>query len=189
MNRLEAALIEVAGHFEEQRIPYMVIGGFANLHWGRPRLTQDLDLKVDVEESDWPALIRGLSSRFKILVPDPAGFLLETRVLPIETATRVRADLIVGELPYEKDAIHRAVTLPIAGRGIRVCTAEDLILHKIISDRARDRDDVEGVIQTRGRSLDREYLDPRVREMAAGLERPDMVSFYEACLRKVDEGP
>lgn len=43
MSGLEAALAEVAGRLEERGFPYMVIGGMANLQWGEPRTTQDLD--------------------------------------------------------------------------------------------------------------------------------------------------
>ena len=67
---------------------------------------------------------------------------------------------------------------------MRVCTAEDLVLHKVISDRGRDRDDVGGVVARQGASLDRSYLDPKVREMAAGLERPDILEFYRSCLKQ-----
>lgn len=44
MNTPEAALVDLAGFLDQAKIPYMVIGGFANLRWGRPRLTQDLEI-------------------------------------------------------------------------------------------------------------------------------------------------
>ncbi len=59
-----------------------------------------------------------------------------------------------------------------------------MILHEIISDRGRDRDDVGGVVARLGASLDRSYLDPKVREMAAGLGKPDILSFYRSCLEQ-----
>ena len=61
MNRLEAAVLDVADHLEGSQIPYMIFGGFANLHWGRPRLTEDIDIKVDVPEPSWPSFVDGLS--------------------------------------------------------------------------------------------------------------------------------
>lgn len=183
MNRLEAALVEVAGFFESRRTPYMVIGGFANLRWGRPRLTEDLDLKVDVEPAAWEDLVSAVARQFSILVPDPLDFMRDTRVLPIATGTGVRTDLVLAELPYEREAIRRAVTIEVAGKPVRLCTAEDLILHKIISDRPRDREDVEGVFQTRREALDLAFLAPRVEEMAKGLERPDILEFYRSCVK------
>ncbi len=92
-------------------------------------------------------------------------------------------DLVLAGIPYEEAAIHRAVPVEVAGRPVRFCTAEDLILHKLASSRARDRDDARGVIVTQGPALDRTYLDPRVRQLAGGLEQPEVAEFYRDCLR------
>jgi len=105
-------------------------------------------------------------------------------VLPLETSTGIRADVVAAGLPYEEEAIRRAVPLAVGGLDVRVCTAEDLILHKIISDRPRDLEDVAGVIAKQTSKLDRVYLDPRVEEIAAGLERPTISTFYRECLKK-----
>ena len=149
MNRLEAAVVDVASHLDGHRVPYMVIGGFANLYWGRPRLTQDVDVKIAAAESTWVELVANLRKQFSLLVGDALAFLRETRVIPLETRGGVHVDLVLAGLPYEEEAIRRAVSMDIGGKAIRICTAEDLIIHKIISDRIRDRDDVEGVIVSR----------------------------------------
>lgn len=122
------------------------------------------------------------ASAFRILPGDSLAFVRTTRVLPLETKEGVRVDLIFGQLPYEERAIRRAVVHEPAGLGIRVCTAEDLIVHKIISDRAQDREDIRGIIQRRGAQLDRAYLDPIVEGLARELARPDLLAFYRACL-------
>jgi len=186
VNRLEAALVDVVGFLDAQRVPYAVIGGFANLHWGRPRLTQDLDLKISLEESAWAVFTSDVGKHFELLPSQPLEMLRDLRVLPIATRAGVRVDLIVAGLPYEESAIQRAVSLDVAETSVRLCTAEDLVLHKIVSDRSRDRDDVEGIIARQGARLDRSYLDPLVEELARGLERPDLLVFYRACLAKVE---
>lgn len=189
MTSLEAALVDVATYLESERVPYMVIGGYANLHWGRPRLTEDLDVKVQLAEFSWTGFLAGLGSRFRLLAKDPLELLQATQVVPVQTPTGVRVDLIVAGLPYEEEAIRRAIPIEVHGRRIRICAAEDLILHKILSDRPRDGEDVEGVILRQGGALDREYLDAHVRELAAGLERPDLLEFYAECLRKAGLPP
>jgi hypothetical protein len=189
MNQLEAALLEVATALDDLRVPYMVIGGFANLRWGKPRLTQDIDFKVELDESRWGDALAMLSRRFRILVDEPIGFLRETRVLPVATRNGVRADLVVAGLPYESEAIRRAIAVRVAARDVRLCTAEDLVLHKVLSDRPRDREDVEGIVLTQRERIDRAYLDPRVHAIAAGLERPEIEEFYRECLRRAGLEP
>lgn len=184
MTPLEAGLLDVTTFLGERAVPYMVIGGYANLYWGRPRLTQDLDLKIVLPEPRWPGFLIEVRKQFRVVPEDAEGMLRELRVLPITVSNGTRVDLIVAGLPYEEQAIRRAVKADVAGRNVLVCTPEDLILHKIISDRARDRDDVEGVIVRQGQKLDRVYLDPKVGELASGLERPDMLEYYGECLAK-----
>jgi len=181
---LEATLGRLAAFLEGRRIPYMVIGGFANLHWGRPRLTQDIDVTIQVEPAQVPALIAALAKEYEILVPDPAAFANESRVLPVRDRGGVRVDLILAGLAYEEEAIRRAAAFTVAGREVRVCRAEDLIVHKLVSERPRDREDVEGVILRQRGGLDRSYLDSKVRELAKGLERPEILAFYHACLAR-----
>ena len=93
-------------------------------------------------------------------------------------------DLILAGLPYEEQAIARAREVMVAGVPVRICAAEDLILHKLVSERARDHEDVEGVILRQAAALDRAYLDPWVERLARGLERPSIQDFYRTCLKK-----
>lgn len=183
MNGLTGPLLEITRHLDSAGIPYMVIGGFANLQWGRPRITEDLDITVSVPEREWDDFIRAVATRFDLLPADPASFARETRVLPVRAGS-VRIDLIFAGMLYEEEAIRRSVPVTVEGESVHICTAEDLILHKLVSERPRDLEDVEGVIIRQAGNLDRGYLDPKIRELAAGMERPAIESFYRECLRK-----
>lgn len=159
MTRFEEAVVTAAKVLEAAAIPYMAIGGVANLFWGVPRTTLDVDITVWVEESEIPRLIQRLSGVLRLLPDDPLEFVRETRVLPMETKEGFRVDLIFGALPFEETAILRARLMSVAGERVRICSPEDLIVLKIVSDRARDREDVAGIIRTQGAALDRPYLD------------------------------
>lgn len=182
MTALERALVTAARFLEAEAVPYMVIGGVANLVWGLARTTLDVDITVWVEESRIPPLIEQAGQRFRVLPADPLNFVRTTRVLPLEAKEGIRVDLIFGQLPYEERAIQRARPQELAGCSIQVCTPEDLIVHKLIADRPRDREDVRGVIQRHGPRLDRVYLDPIVEGLARELARPEILAFYQACL-------
>lgn len=184
MSRLEETVIAIARFLEQHRIPYMVIGGIANTLLGIPRTTLDVDLTVWVSEGELEAFVGEITKAFLSRSEDPLGFARETRVLPIQTPDGIRADIILGQLPYEQEAIRRAIPQTVQGTPVRVCSPEDLILHKVVSERAKDRDDVQGIIQQQKDRLDRKYLDPRVKSLAEAMSRPDIWSWYEQCLRE-----
>lgn len=163
----------------------MIIDGFANLAWGVPRTTQDVDITVQVAEEDLSDFLRKIGKGFSVLPRDPEDFVKETRVLPVETSNEVRIDLIFAGLPYEETALGRAKEVEIQGIGVRICSPEDLIIHKIISERPRDREDVEGIFRRQGTNLDFVYLDRIVHELGEALSRSDITEFYEAMKRAV----
>ncbi len=176
---LETALAGVARLLDGLRIPYMVIGGFAVTVWGQPRFTADLDMTIQCsvpEQTLIERLLRSLTS----LVADPVRFVQERRVLPARTSEGIAVDIVFAGLPYEVTAIERAVPVEVAGYSVRICTAEDLIVHKIISSRPRDREDVLGIVRRQGNRLDRSYLAPIVRELATALDQPDILDFYHS---------
>lgn len=182
MTRFEEALLTIARVLETSAVPYMVIGGVANLFWGVPRTTLDLDITIWVEDADIPRFIQRLRGVLRLLPDDPVAFVQETRILPMETKEGFRVDLIFGVLPFEETAIRRARLMSVVGERVRVCTPEDLIILKIVSDRPRDREDVAGIIRTQGAGLDRRYLDPLIEGLAADLGRPDLLDFYRGCV-------
>lgn len=184
MTQLERALVEVVRFLEKHRVPYMVIGGIANTFWGIPRTTLDVDLTMWVSEAKLPKFVREISRVFSLRREDPVRFIEKTRVLPIETKEGVGIDLIFGQLPYEEEAIQRAARQTIQGTEVRVCQPEDLILHKLTSERLKDREDVRGIIQQQRKRLNRRYLDPKVSALAQDMACPDIQSWYEQCLRE-----
>lgn len=182
MNVLEAALADLARRLESAGAAYMVVGGFANLQWGRPRLTQDLDVTVVTTEADLPRLLAALTPEFHARSIDPVAFAMETGVVPIVSANGVLVDLMLARVAFEHEAIARAHALPVGGRLVRFATAEDLILQKIVSERLRDREDIEGIVRRQRGKLDLEYLRPRVRVLAVALERPHLLEELERLL-------
>jgi len=176
----EAALANLARVLDELSVPYMIIGGHANALWGEPRATLDIDATLWLADTRVAELVEGLAPFFTPRVNEPESFVRDTRVLPVETPEGLGADLIFGLLPYEEEAIRRAQPIVVGGQPVRFCTAEDLILLKIVSDRERDRADVRGVARHQKGRLDLDYLEPRVRALADLLERPQIHEFWRS---------
>ena len=93
-------------------------------------------------------------------------------MLPIKSNENLRIDIIFGALPFEKDALDRAVEVKIGNSFIKICTAEDLILFKIISERSKDIEDVRSILRFQKENLDYIYLEPRIMELSDLLDRP-----------------
>ncbi len=178
MTPLDTTLVELARTLSENNIPYMVIGGIANAVWGEPRATLDIDVTIWVDEDEADNVVSILSDSFRLLIADHISFIRETNVLPLESEDGVRVDLIFGKLSYEREAIARAVEVAIENVPVCFCTPEDLILHKIISDREKDINDARGVAIRRMSSLDINYLEPRIRELSNALDRPEIWTFW-----------
>lgn len=178
MTPLDGAIHHITRVLESLRIEYAIVGGIANAIWGQPRATIDVDVTVSVNEADLPGIVPAIGAQFRPAISDPVPFVRQTRVLPLDTADGVRIDVIFALLPFELDAIRRATDVVIAGRTVRVVTAEDLVLMKIISERPRDVADAEAIVRRRAGELDRDYLEPRIRELATALERDDLIDRW-----------
>jgi hypothetical protein len=179
MADLDDALTTLAAWLDNDGIPYMVIGGFAVTVWGEPRFTQDLNVTILAEPDELRNVIEKISSAFTPLVADGFKFVTETRVFPI-MVNSVPAELIFAALPYEEEAIRRTRSITLKGGQVKICSPEDLILHKIVTPRARDREDVEGIFRYRHSELDYAYLDPRIEELATALADRSMQDWYLA---------
>jgi hypothetical protein len=180
MTTQEDALVSLAAFLDRDRVPYMIIGGMANIVWGEPRATLDIDVTVWVPEARLAAFVDRVEQSYRILVEDPLSFVNTTRVLPIETRAGVRIDIVFGLLAFEEEAIRRARAVRIARHDVQFCTPEDLLLMKIVSDRDRDLADARAVLFRRRGELDFEYLEPRITELARLLEREDIERRWAA---------
>ncbi len=140
----EAWLEPIAEVLDRLGIQWALIGALAALRYRlRPRLTTDLDLLV--------ASSVGVSSAFRDEgfhvreVSDPG----EPPHLILVRGRDIVADLMVANVDYQRTALQRAVD--------HVITAEDVIVHKLIAWRPRDRDDVLSILRAQT-SIDEEYV-------------------------------
>jgi hypothetical protein len=113
MTTLQAALLDLAAFLDERRLPYMTIGGFANLYWGVERFTRDLDITVEIADAALPDLVADLERSYRVTVASPLEFARLNHLIRIQTRTGVDADLILAALPYESAALRRAVPVDL----------------------------------------------------------------------------
>ena len=155
------AIGRIAAFFEQAGVAYAVIGAHAVNAWIEPRLTADIDVTALLE----PEALARLEAAFAA-----AGMHLthaEGRGLPsgpdfvrfgsVEGAVVVEIQAAKTEL--QRTLIERAI---LSEDGVRVATPEDLIVLKLIANRAKDQIDLLGLVALP--SLDWAYVERRATE-------------------------
>ena len=178
MNELIDAVIGFQNLLEKKGIPSMAIGGSAVGVWGEPRITRDIEMKVLVHREDRARLLAVLQA-FTPLDENPDDSFRRLALAFFHDSNGVRIDVLLADTVFDETAIERArvVTL-FKGKTIRVCTAEDLVVYKMLSTRLKDRADVESVIQKQGESLDNDYIEGWLAQFEEALADSTLVQEF-----------
>lgn len=165
---IEALLRRLARALDDQKIPYMVIGGQAVLLYGFPRFTRDIDITLGVD-TDFYENLSALCLRLKlnILPKRPKTFVGNTKVLPAEDpSSKIRVDFIFSNTPYERQAIRRAKKVSFKGKRVCFASPEDLIIHKMFSGRAIDLEDVRTILIKKRKAVKIPYIRRWLKEFS-----------------------
>jgi hypothetical protein len=76
--------------------------------------------------------------------------------------------------------VKRAIKLKLDKRhSIRICSAEDLIIHKAVAGRPQDMIDIEGIIIRQSKKLDIKYIRKYLKEFSDILEMKILIERFE----------
>ena len=183
MNRqIQAALAMHDFFFEQLNLNYAVIGGIALQFWGEPRFTHDLDLTVQ-DKLDLAELVRAVTEAFGSRVSDPYQFARDTRMLLLNVED-VDVDVAIALRGYEEALFERSQPYEVEpGKHIRICSAEDLIIHKALAGRPQDLADIQSVIYRQG-DLDVEYIRSWLGEFSSALGDSGIIERFEQAFAK-----
>ncbi len=176
--------------FSERRVPYAIIGGLAVQRWGQPRLTRDVDVTVLLPPGREEPVLREIVAVFPPRLKDAVAFALEHRVLPVEVPEASEVDISLGLPGYEEHVMARAVAYDLGdGREVRLCSAEDLIVHKALAGRPQDVLDLEGVVARQGAALDVAYIRRWLGELTRAADDPEISVRFERVWAARGSGP
>ena len=177
---LEHALQSALSFLEAHNYAYAIIGGIALAQWGLPRLTQDVDIKVLVPNMDYSTVRSNIEAAF----PESARAQTTSLIVAVNVSG-VTVDFLLALPGYEETMIERSVTVDFDGSPIQVCTAEDLIIQKIVANREKDWLDVENVLIEQWWKLDQAYIQDWLAQFTEALEDTEMLGKYERLIEKV----
>lgn len=121
----------------QQGLQYLVTGSVASMAYGEPRLTNDIDLVLDIRETDVAALIAAFSQADYYL--PPAEVIHCERIRPqrghfniIHQETMLKADVyLAGADPLHRWALEHARPLEIEGTSVNFAPPEYVIIRKL----------------------------------------------------------
>lgn len=183
---LARAAADLMTYLREQQLAGCLIGGMVVSRWGEPRATQDVDATVATDFGDEPAVLGILLQRYPSRVSEPSEFAARARMALLVLPGRINGDVSLAALPFEREVIERAsdwkltedVVLP-------TCSAEDLVVYKLVAGRPGDIQDVIGIVRRQAGRLDTERIRRWGREFAELKEDPDLLRPFEDALRRV----
>ena len=182
---LAAALVALSACLAASSTPGIIIGGVAASLLGRPRLTRDIDVLVDLADERLQALL-AVAQDFGIAprIEHPEEFARRSRVLLLRhVASQIDIDLILGTLPFELEAVAAGQVRHAGPIEVRLPRVEDLMIMKAIAHRPRDMHDLEALLVAHpGADLTR--AKQWVREFAIAATMPELIEDFERLIRE-----
>ena len=183
MNSLVGALERAQRALTASGIQSAAIGALALSIWGRARATSDVDLKVLVARDRAADLLAALPG-YTPLVEEPLQVIQRLGFVFLRDPQGVRIDLLLADAGFDEGAVRRAREVEVLpGHRAVVCTAEDLVIYKLISTRPRDHEDAESVVLRQGAALDVAYVETWLRELEMALDDSTLVEAFQRMRR------
>lgn len=183
--RLLQAALEIQNFFEENGWEFAFIGGLANVRWGRPRTTRDVDGTLLTLFTDEEKYVDTILDRFESRIPDARNFALRNRVLLLTASNGVGMDFSLAGLPFEQDAVERASFYEYSAEYVlRTCSAEDLIVYKAFAARDQDWVDIRGILERQRDKLDIDYVLNNLRPLVELKEAPEIMDRLQEMIEK-----
>ena len=178
------ALAEV---FQAHGFRWYLFGAQAATIWGRPRLTTDVDVTVDLGKNDQALLVAALQQAgFRLAHAFSDDFVRVTRVLPlVHEHSRMPLDIVLAGPGLEAQFLKRAVAVSLEDFVVPVISAEgDLLVTKILAGREKDLEDIRGILQMRADQLDVDYVRRTLEAVELALGQSDLRPLFERELNR-----
>ena len=182
LSPLEETLVVLDKLCVANGLPYAVIGGIAGIVHGSARTTIDVDVIVETELERIPQVFQAFLTSFKPLKEDPLRFFQSYYVLPlVHRVLGTKLDVSAALSEFERNAISRALRGRYGEAEVSLCTAEDLILFKLLANRKRDLLDVQDIVLRSKERLDVAYLEETAKRFTE-VERSDILETLRGLL-------
>ena len=160
MEEFSEILQLVCAYLNETEIEYVIVGGVAVMYHGVPRTTVDIDLLLQLEDEQISSFTDFLnSSGFDASVTDiQAAFEEKSHSTSFFRNTLLRLDIQGVNSQFDKMTLDRAILVDLFGTSMKIGSAEDTIVNKILFQGELDLRDALGILKRKGEDLDFDYI-------------------------------
>jgi len=167
-------LAQVVNAFSRLQIPYFVTGSVASMAYGEPRLTNDIDIVCDINESHIPGLVAAFPPESFYLSEESIRDATRMRGLfnIIHPESGLKVDVMVAKNnSFDRSRFARARSIkPVATYDAIFATPEDVIIKKMEYYREGGSEkhlrDIAAIVKISAAEIDETYI----ADWAARLE-------------------
>jgi len=175
-------MLMVTAVLERLEVPYLIGGSLASSLYGHPRSTQDVDIVADLQPEHVSAIVAALRDDFYLdegAIRDAVRRRATFNVIHLITLFKVDV-FVAGDQPSTRSELERRRTFTldlVPPEDVIVASPEDVIVQKLhwyrLGDHVSERQwsDAMGVLSTRGKQLDLDYM----RELADDMGVSDLL--------------
>lgn len=167
----------VTGKLASENIPYMVTGSIAANFYTIPRMTRDIDIVIDVCESDVEKLVK-LFSNDCYINEDSVRKAVQSRKMfnIIHNKGLVKVDFIIKKnIEYRVLEFNRKRTIDFEGERIFITCPEDLVISKLFWSKESESEiqarDIKNLLASNP-EMDLDYIE-------GWLQKLDLLKIYE----------
>jgi hypothetical protein len=153
--------LQVIDALNAANIPHLLVGSFSSNYYGIPRSTEDADFVVQLDAASLTSLQRHLGPDF---IAEPQ-MTFETmtgthrqELRCLKSPFKVELFLLSND-PHDQSRWERRRPVEFSGHQTFLPAPEDVVIMKLRWARAKDLDDVRGVLAVQQPNLDWSYLE------------------------------
>ncbi|MEM7481619.1 MAG: nucleotidyltransferase [Acidobacteriota bacterium] len=189
LTRLADVLKALSRALAEEGVRWYVFGAQAVVAYGRPRLTTDVDITVELSLDEAERFADRLRAHgFFPRESDGPNRIERTRVLLlVHESSGFPVDLVIAGPGLEMSFLEMAKPLDLSGVQVPVIDPADLITTKLLAGRPQDLEDVRGLLLERKVEVDLERTRDTLKMIEQALDRGDLLPELERLLEATKE--
>ena len=151
----------LCSYLNQRGIEYAVVGGVAVMYHGVPRTTVDIDLIIQINDDEIPAFVEFLDSKaFDASAEDMRTAMRESSHSTVfYRGSLLRLDIQGVNSQFDRMTLERAITIDLFNATIKIATAEDTLINKILFQGEQDLRDALGILSRKKMHFDFAYIE------------------------------